>query len=467
MAAQGRQRQSLRKGSEEQSLLSRVSQSGVVQQTKRAANDASLVTKKLMKSTGKAAWILGTTFLILGVPLIIAMDREQQFNELELQQANILGSSSSLKFRVLLPGNDVAPSSRVSTSGSSLLQYDVVSRTRATGPTPRKCGAQNLKATPSSDPHPTKATASFQSSPTLRQNPVNSIGHQRRDGYRKDLKSVISAGLAAIASCDYNLMEALTWNENIVEIDPLVISASVKAMGFPAFSVVTPSGKCTVSKPDTMDEVLWKCIHERLFLYESDAEEFILNNTSLYDMIFIDAYDGEDIFPHKLWDPHSPFLKALSNWLRPEHGTVVVNLHSDTEILNPDGSAPSVLQQTLPMGKYVSGFAEHTRTWQSGLVNEGLPIYSSLSTDFEIKPAVEICACVVDLLGRSVTASVLHGNHDMQDLAYRFLIQLEPKNPSNYISLSNFYASSRRWDVVAEMRRMMKERGLKKAPGCS
>ncbi|BFG14226.1 hypothetical protein CerSpe_005000 [Prunus speciosa] len=66
-----------------------------------------------------------------------------------------------------------------------------------------------------------------------------------------------------------------------------------------------------------------------------------------------------------------------------------------------------------------------------------------------------------------VTASVLHENRDMQDLAYRFLIQLEPKIPSNYISLSNFYASSRRWDFVAEMRRMMKERGLKKAPGCS
>ncbi|CAL8990154.1 unnamed protein product [Prunus brigantina] len=129
---------------------------------------------------------------------------------------------------------------------------------------------------------------------------------------------------------------------------------------------------------------------------------------------------------------------------------------------------------------------------RSGLINKGLSIYSSLSTDFGIKPTVEICACVVDLLGRSgdldgalnfiktmpvepgpsvwgslVTASLLHGNRDMQDLAYRFLIQLQPKNPSNYISLSNFYASSRRWDVVAEMRRMMKERGLKKAPGCS
>ncbi|KAL6292308.1 hypothetical protein ACE6H2_000450 [Prunus campanulata] len=38
---------------------------------------------------------------------------------------------------------------------------------------------------------------------------------------------------------------------------------------------------------------------------------------------------------------------------------------------------------------------------RSGLVNKGLSIYSSLSTDFGIKPTVEICACVVDMLGRS------------------------------------------------------------------
>ncbi|PQP92205.1 pentatricopeptide repeat-containing protein [Prunus yedoensis var. nudiflora] len=38
---------------------------------------------------------------------------------------------------------------------------------------------------------------------------------------------------------------------------------------------------------------------------------------------------------------------------------------------------------------------------RSGLVNEGLSIHSSLSTDIRIKPTVEICACVVDLLGRS------------------------------------------------------------------
>ncbi|KAM1232288.1 hypothetical protein ACFX13_042861 [Malus domestica] len=194
------------------------------------------------------------------------------------------------------------------------------------------------------------------------------------------LKSMIAAGLATIASCNYNLMNAVTGTGNIrilcighgggslplflasklqgaivdvVEIDPLVISASVRAMGFPAFSIMTPSGKRAVT-PNTMDTVMWKGIHERLFLHESDAEDFVLNTTIQYDMVFVDAYDGEDIFPRKLWDPHSPFLKALSSRLHPDHGTVVVNLHSDSDILNPDGSAPSVLQPTLPMGKYVS-----------------------------------------------------------------------------------------------------------------
>lgn len=129
---------------------------------------------------------------------------------------------------------------------------------------------------------------------------------------------------------------------------------------------------------------------------------------------------------------------------------------------------------------------------RSGLIDEGLSIYSSLINKYGIEPTVEICACVVDMLGRSgqldqaldfikrmpvqpgpsvwgalVTASVIHGDSKMQDLAYRFLIELEPENPSNFISLSNLYASSEQWDVVAEVRTRMKERGLRKEPGCS
>lgn len=87
------------RGSSSGGVLSRVtssfSQSPVVYQGRRVASDASFVAKKLLKSTGKAAWIAGTTFLIFVVPLIIEMDRDQQLTELELQHASLLGASPS------------------------------------------------------------------------------------------------------------------------------------------------------------------------------------------------------------------------------------------------------------------------------------------------------------------------------------------------------------------------------------
>ncbi|KAL6971186.1 hypothetical protein U1Q18_030866 [Sarracenia purpurea var. burkii] len=129
---------------------------------------------------------------------------------------------------------------------------------------------------------------------------------------------------------------------------------------------------------------------------------------------------------------------------------------------------------------------------RSGLVKEGLNIYHSIVNEYGIKPTLEICACVVDMLGRSgqlknaldfiktmplepgpsvwgalLSASLLHGNSEIRDLAYKFLIQIEPENPSNYVSLSNLYASSRKWDFAAEVRTMMKAKQLRKLPGCS
>ncbi|PSS35636.1 Methyltransferase-like protein [Actinidia chinensis var. chinensis] len=228
------------------------------------------------------------------------------------------------------------------------------------------------------------------------------------------LKSMVSAGLATLASCNYNLERAVLGKNvmkilcighgggslplflasmiqgaviHIVEIDPVVISASIHAMGFPSGSVMTSSGVRAVSKPDLMNEVLWKGIHERLFLYESDAENFILNTTNLYDIVFIDAYDGEDIFPRKLWDPHSPFLNALGNQVHPEHGTVVVNLHADSDIMS-DGSVSSVLYQILPMGKYVSGVC---RAYKDVLVNNGSGFAFNVSVPWVCNSSLVVC----------------------------------------------------------------------------
>jgi hypothetical protein len=48
------------------------------------------VSAKLLFATGRAAWIAGTSLLVLVVPLIIEMDREQQLTEMESQQMGVL-----------------------------------------------------------------------------------------------------------------------------------------------------------------------------------------------------------------------------------------------------------------------------------------------------------------------------------------------------------------------------------------
>ena len=45
---------------------------------------------RLTRSTGKAAWIAVSSFLVLVVPLIIELDREQQLVEFEAQQLGAL-----------------------------------------------------------------------------------------------------------------------------------------------------------------------------------------------------------------------------------------------------------------------------------------------------------------------------------------------------------------------------------------
>jgi len=134
---------------------------------------------------------------------------------------------------------------------------------------------------------------------------------------------------------------------HIVEIDPVVVSASVEAMGFPISPVKGLSSESML--PADADDLLWGGIRDRIFLHIADAEDFIASDSNQYDLVFIDAYDGDDVFPRKLWDADGAFMKDLERRVHPVHGTVVVNLHSDSEL---PGHAE--FQSVLPMGRRVS-----------------------------------------------------------------------------------------------------------------
>ncbi|XP_058094610.1 pentatricopeptide repeat-containing protein At5g27110-like [Magnolia sinica] len=151
------------------------------------------------------------------------------------------------------------------------------------------------------------------------------------------------------------------------------------------------------------------------------------------------------------------------------------------------------MQQTEVKPDRVTFLAVISACSHAGLVDEGCYYFNEMTEGYGIKPTMEHYSCLIDLLGRAgrlheaysilqnapaigtdvgllgglLSACNLHRNLELGEEVARLLIEKDPGDPSAYISLSNMYASVRRWDNVGRVRTMMKERGLKKNPGCS
>jgi pentatricopeptide repeat protein len=119
-------------------------------------------------------------------------------------------------------------------------------------------------------------------------------------------------------------------------------------------------------------------------------------------------------------------------------------------------------------------------------------IFDCMRQEYGITPDAQHSACMVDLLGRAgqldeahdfikkmpiqpdigvwgalLAACRIHCNLELGAYAAKILFELDPENPGYYVLLSNIYAAAGKWDDAATFRTLMKERGLKKAPGCS
>uniref|UniRef100_A0A7N0TJB1 DYW domain-containing protein n=1 Tax=Kalanchoe fedtschenkoi TaxID=63787 RepID=A0A7N0TJB1_KALFE len=129
----------------------------------------------------------------------------------------------------------------------------------------------------------------------------------------------------------------------------------------------------------------------------------------------------------------------------------------------------------------------------SGLVDEGLDLFHRMETDYGVEPTAEHYACVADLLGRAgqvekayelvegmpprldrvaawsslLGACRIHRNVELGEIAAERLIQAEPHVASHHVLLSNIYSSAGLWDKATEVRRKMREMGVKKEPGHS
>jgi pentatricopeptide repeat protein len=126
----------------------------------------------------------------------------------------------------------------------------------------------------------------------------------------------------------------------------------------------------------------------------------------------------------------------------------------------------------------------------SGLVDEGLRFYSSMSTVYMISANLQHYTCMVDLLGRAgrlheaenmvlampykpqvaawralLGACRIHGNVEMGERVAKQVLELEPENAAGYVLLSNLYTATGNRDLSKNIERQRKERSVKKHPG--
>lgn len=127
-----------------------------------------------------------------------------------------------------------------------------------------------------------------------------------------------------------------------------------------------------------------------------------------------------------------------------------------------------------------------------GMVDMGRYYFDRMQSTYKIKPQIEHYGCMIDLLARAghlqeaqkvlkdmpfeanaaiwgslLAASNIHRDAELAEQALRHLAELEPENSGNYTLLSNTYAALGRWNESGMVRKVMRNAGVKKAPGGS
>ncbi|XP_057859252.1 pentatricopeptide repeat-containing protein At2g29760, chloroplastic [Cryptomeria japonica] len=128
----------------------------------------------------------------------------------------------------------------------------------------------------------------------------------------------------------------------------------------------------------------------------------------------------------------------------------------------------------------------------AGLVDEGCTYFNHMSNPYCIMPTIGHYVCIVDLLARAgyledtlnfiikmpvkpvvvvwmcfLGACRSHMNIGLGVFTATSLFDLDPNNAATYVLLSNIYAELGMGDEVQNVRRLMKDRGIKKIPGRS
>ncbi|XP_076904126.1 pentatricopeptide repeat-containing protein At3g09040, mitochondrial-like [Bidens hawaiensis] len=127
-----------------------------------------------------------------------------------------------------------------------------------------------------------------------------------------------------------------------------------------------------------------------------------------------------------------------------------------------------------------------------GLTESGEKYFDFMTDVYNIHPTIEHYACMVDIYGKEgkfdkverfisqmklppikliwetvLGACMVYKNVELGQRVAEKLFEIEPEVDSNYIMLSNIYATNGMWDDVGRVRALLSRRGFKKEPGSS
>ncbi|KAL3640169.1 hypothetical protein CASFOL_015137 [Castilleja foliolosa] len=128
----------------------------------------------------------------------------------------------------------------------------------------------------------------------------------------------------------------------------------------------------------------------------------------------------------------------------------------------------------------------------SGRVDEGFYYLNNMNQNFGIEPGLEHYTCIVGLLARAgrldeaesfmrsneikwdivawrtlLNACHIHKNYVLGKKVADIVMQTDPTDVGTCILVSNMHARANRWDKVANLRKLMRDKNMKKEPGSS
>uniref|UniRef100_A0A7N1A4E8 DYW domain-containing protein n=1 Tax=Kalanchoe fedtschenkoi TaxID=63787 RepID=A0A7N1A4E8_KALFE len=220
---------------------------------------------------------------------------------------------------------------------------------------------------------------------------------------------------------------------------------------------------------------------------------------------------------------HSLVLKSSipSSWISVNNG--LITMYSKCGKLEDSRLVFDLMpeQNAVSFNSMIAGYAQHGRSDESlllfqqmlqtnivptnitfisvlaacahtGKVEDGQRYFEIMKGSFGIEPESEHYSCMIDLFGRAgklseaerlietmpyspgsiswaslLSACRKHGNIDLAVKAANHCVQLEPSNAAPYVMLANMLSKAGKWEEVAHIRKLMRDRRVRKKPGCS